>query len=273
MAMQTIYCLAQDSRADEYAPRVKFTLTPTEYETYVDIAWKLEYIAGSAADVEDPRQYTIYIGDSTLTKTFDIDGLVGTHTVRSGTKKIEKTNSTQTINFGVSFEINVKWTNWPNGPTVEIGTISDENTITIPAVKQKVYYTIIYADSNGEVYLSFTREKGYEGIVSNTSPTKTGYMFKGWTTVAGSNKVLYNPGDSLVVTKDITFYAIWEKLETYFIYYNTNGGTPTPDTQIKTQGEPIELTKDVPTREGYVFKGWSTTYSGSEEYGPGSIYS
>ena len=59
----------------------------------------------------------------------------------------------------------------------------------------------------------------------------------------------------------------------YTISYNANGGTGAPAPQTKTHGTNLTLSTVVPTREGYTFKGWATSASGSVEYAPGATYS
>lgn len=45
---------------------------------------------------------------------------------------------------------------------------------------------------------------------------------------------------------------------TYTITYDANGGTGAPPSQTKTQNVPLTLSNAIPTRSGYVFKGWQT---------------
>ena len=60
--------------------------------------------------------------------------------------------------------------------------------------------------------------------------------------------------------------------KTSTITYNANGGTGAPATQTKYYGYNINLSSDVPTREGYEFVGWGT-YSGdtTADYLPGAL--
>lgn len=59
----------------------------------------------------------------------------------------------------------------------------------------------------------------------------------------------------------------------YTITYDANGGTGTPSPQTKVRDTSLQLTKSVPTRTGYSFKGWSLNASDSSiAYMPGSSY-
>ena len=60
--------------------------------------------------------------------------------------------------------------------------------------------------------------------------------------------------------------------KTSTITYNANGGTGAPATQTKYYGYDINLSNDVPTKDGYTFAGWGT-YSGdtTADYLPGAL--
>ncbi len=59
----------------------------------------------------------------------------------------------------------------------------------------------------------------------------------------------------------------------YTVSFNANGGTGAPSAQIKTQGDSLVLSSNVPTKEGYKFVGWSSDNGAtSAQYSPGSLY-
>ncbi len=59
----------------------------------------------------------------------------------------------------------------------------------------------------------------------------------------------------------------------YTVSYNANGGSGAPSEQIKTEGKPLTISKDIPNREGYTFLGWATSADAAEaEYQPGDSY-
>ena len=82
------------------------------------------------------------------------------------------------------------------------------------------------------------------------TPTREGYEFTGW------KKSTYY--DSVIYT------AQWRKIANYKVRYNANYGkfdTPVAD-QPYGENEDVTITDQVPTRDGYVFKGWTTKLRG-----------
>ncbi|MBE6741085.1 MAG: CHAP domain-containing protein [Ruminococcaceae bacterium] len=59
----------------------------------------------------------------------------------------------------------------------------------------------------------------------------------------------------------------------YSVQYKANGGTGAPSKQTKYYKSALTLSKTIPTRENYIFKGWNTKSDGSgTNYAVGSIY-
>ncbi len=108
------------------------------------------------------------------------------------------------------------------------------------------------------------------------TPTKDGYTFLGWYTAeTGGNKVT----ETSVITEDTTIYAHWKDNETpsspntYTVSYDANGGSGAPSNQTKTEDVELKLSTVKPTREGYIFKGWTTASSGENVvYDSGATY-
>ena len=62
-------------------------------------------------------------------------------------------------------------------------------------------------------------------------------------------------------------------LDVYTIHYEVNGGDPAtcPQDQLKTEGEPLILTSDIPTRSGMTFVGWGLNPDSEVAYYPGDV--
>lgn len=102
-------------------------------------------------------------------------------------------------------------------------------------------------------------------------PTKTGYTFTGWNTAQNGSGTAWDFNATTMPATNVTLYAQW-KVNNYAIHFNPNGGTGAMSDEPYTYGESKPLYKDTYTREGYTFKGWSTTPTGSVEYGDESSY-
>ena len=108
-----------------------------------------------------------------------------------------------------------------------------------------------------------------------TTPTKSGYTFKGWATYSGGS-VSYQPGEYYTLYGNATLYAVWQKEQSTqycTITFDANGGTGAPSSQQKVIGEATYIPYTKPTRSGYTFLGWSTSrYASTADYQPGQAY-
>ena len=98
--------------------------------------------------------------------------------------------------------------------------------------------------------------------LSTVQPTRPGYTFAGWNTAADGTGVPYPSGYTdifYVWEEDRTLYAQWT-LNTYTIAYNLAGGTVATDNPTAYTVLNEDITLNNPTREGYIFTGWTGTY-------------
>lgn len=56
-------------------------------------------------------------------------------------------------------------------------------------------------------------ENGTNLTISSVMPKRTGYTFMGWSESATATTAEKTPGDSLLIEKDVTLYAVWKKAE------------------------------------------------------------
>lgn len=120
----------------------------------------------------------------------------------------------------------------------------------------------------------------YITIPSSPTPTMSGMEFVGWCTNQSGSGTMYDPGDRVDVDcgATVTLYAIYEDpYVTYTLTYNANGGSNAPlaqSTNSKTGSATFTLRTNEPTRDGYIFLGWTTNSSGTGTlYQPGGTYS
>lgn len=118
--------------------------------------------------------------------------------------------------------------------------------------------------------------RGGNASKPGVDPEREGYTFAGWYTETEYKKE--NGTQFSFTTEKITEDTVlYGKLtpKTYKIQYNLNGASGTaPADQLKTHGLAVQLSTDVPTREGYTFLGWGTTANATAaSYQPGDMYS
>ena len=120
----------------------------------------------------------------------------------------------------------------------------------------------------------------YITIPSSPTPTMSGMEFVGWCSNQSGSGTMYDPGDRVDVDcgATVTLYAIYEDpYVTYTLSYNANGGSGAPLSQSvesSTGRATFTLRTNEPTREGYIFLGWTTNSSGTGTlYQPGGTSS
>ena len=153
-------------------------------------------------------------------------------------------------------------------------------------------------DANVTLYAQW-ESKTATAAVALPTPTRDGYVFKGWATSTDAETGITG---SYTPTDDVTLYAIWES-NTFTVSYDANGGTDAPAAQTKDSGVALTLSAVVPTRANtsagsctvtlnanggsvsptslnaarttsYSFKNWNTAADGSgTDYAPGAAYS
>ena len=140
----------------------------------------------------------------------------------------------------------------------------------IPALAS---YTVSYNANGGSgAPANQTKYYGQTLTLSATIPTRTGYTFKGWSTSSSATSATYSSGGSYTANAKATLYAVWQ-VNTYIVSYDANGGSGAPASQIKTHGVKLVLSRTIPTRTNYVFKGWSTSSTAtSATYSAGGDY-
>lgn len=140
-------------------------------------------------------------------------------------------------------------------------------------------YTITYNANNGTgapSAQSFYADNTTVSI-SNTTPTRSNYIFLGWSTNASATSATYTAGSSQTLsTQNYTLYAIWEPIKYYItVKYHTNDGSnnifATKDYNSTATGVPFNIITDIPTRDKYEFLGWGTyELDTTPDYQPGT---
>lgn len=155
---------------------------------------------------------------------------------------------------------------WSNGSTANPLTVSNitANTHITPVFVLKSY-TVTWNPNGGSVSPTSTTKTHGSTLGTLPTPTRAAdvqytYTFKGWFTAAtGGTQV----SASTIVTKNVTYYAHWtETRRSYTVTWNGNGGTPSKSSSSFHYNDVLG-TLPTATRTEHVFKGWSTSASGS----------
>ena len=224
--------------------------------TGIDVATKEVTIAkGSTGN----REYTANWEEESYTITYDLDG--GTESEIANPTNY--TMETEDIVLNEPSKEGYRFIGW-TGTGIDVAT--KEVTITKGSTGDREYianweiveYTITYILDGGETTnpTSYTIETE---DIELEAPTKAGYRFIGWT----GTDIEEGPEESILISEGLTgdreYTAHWEVVE-YTITYNLEGGIEsevTNPTSYTIETEDIVL--NAPTKEGYVFVGWTGT--------------
>jgi uncharacterized repeat protein (TIGR02543 family) len=128
------------------------------------------------------------------------------------------------------------------------------------------------APSQQSQTVTTTGTPSYTFTISNTSPTRTGYTFLGWSTSSSASTASYQPGGSITISSNTTLYAVWQQI-TYTVSYDKGStGTGTNVTDTKYYDTALTLRGITFTRTGYTQTGWSTSDGGNLAYSLSASY-
>ena len=158
---------------------------------------------------------------------------------------------------------NNKWNSGQNPTTTINASVTGREPYKASQYIYLVYkepvptYTITYLNGYGGTVQVYNNVSKGTNTPKPANPSRAGYTFDGWT-----------PSVAATVTGDATYTAKWKQDQTYYaqILYNANAdgetvsGMPGQGFYSGQNQSPIySLSKNVPTRTGYTFKGWATT--------------
>lgn len=148
------------------------------------------------------------------------------------------------IPAGKSVHITSKNRRYSTGIT-SVGTSYFDFHLSAPT-----YHTVTFKDGLTGKTLKSEKVKHGEGAKAPSVPTHTGYKSNGWD----------HPFDS--VTSDVTVTARYTPIS-YTVSFNANGGTGKMANQTMTYDKASTLSRNVFSKRGYTWVGWSTNKDGS----------
>jgi len=138
--------------------------------------------------------------------------------------------------------------------------------------ENETYYTVnFYGNYDGSGYIGCYSASDGESITlyGTYSVTRKGYHLKGWSEDEDASEETYTPGQTIKVEKDMSLYAVWEKIESFTITYDaafiaaeaSESEKKTQTVTVKNTDEKVALEANTFTREGYIFLGWASSAS------------
>lgn len=148
---------------------------------------------------------------------------------------------------------------WWDSSGFSHGTNYATTTVTVPAVARPTYTVSYNANGGSGAPANQTKQHDITLTLSSTKPTRSGYTFAGWGTSATDTGVKYSAGGQYTGNANITLYAIWTNAAKMTLAYNANGGSGAPSSQTHLINTTSKISGAIPTRNNYVFLGWSTS--------------
>ena len=108
---------------------------------------------------------------------------------------------------------------------------------------------------------STTKYYGTSVTLRANTFTRTGYHFAGWA-LSSTGSVVYDDQDTYSTNASDTLYAKWTA-NTYYVNFNSNGGSGSMTRQTFTYGTYQNLKSNTFTRTGYTFTGWNRNSAGT----------
>ena len=191
--------------------------------------------------------------------TLSIDGIGNIYDQRH-------TFSGNSFDFSASRGVGTSYNNrtytvhaWWDSRGFSHGTDYATTTVTVPAVARPTYTVSYNANGGSGAPSNQTKQHDITLTLSSVKPTRSGYEFAGWGTSATDTGVKYSAGGQYTGNANITLYAIWSNVAKLTLAYNANGGSGAPSSQTHLINTVSKISGVAPTRNNYVFLGWSTS--------------
>ena len=279
------YVLTVDPNGGKWNNTISASTVPRNYGTEYEVAnptrkgytftgWTK---SGAGSWNSETNKYTFGAGAGTLTANwtpikynikYELDG-----GVLSTTNPTEYTVETETFTLNNPTKEGYIFKGWSTSLTstssynatmkVEKGSTGDKE---FRAVWQIITYNISY-NLNGGTLTNVSNPTSYN-ITTETftlnNPTRKGYTFKGWT---GSNGNTAQTSVSIAKgsMENKSYTANWTPIK-YNIKYELDGGVLSTTNPTEYTVETETFTLNNPTKEGYIFKGWSTSLTSTSSY-------
>lgn len=169
-------------------------------------------------------------------------GLDGKYTAKPTIEKF-------TGKTGASVTPEVKKYSGFKSPEVKTVKIKADGSLVLKYYYTRNKYTLKWDYAGGNASGTFTSGKIMYGTkITAPKPTRKGYTFNGWSATVSKT----------MPAKNLTYKAKW-KINSYTLTWNLNGGTASNKYTSGKIKYNTKITAPIPTKEGYVFDGWSVS--------------
>lgn len=126
-------------------------------------------------------------------------------------------------------------------------------------------FTVAFDKNGGEIAANPASKTVQDGELLGTLPTppsRNGFDFVSWNTIANGSGITVN--EATVITDNLTAYAQYTQIPVYTVTFNKNGGTveAIPSTIQVIRGSSVGTLPTPPKRSGYRFVEWNTQSNG-----------
>jgi len=205
---------------------------------------------------------------TTYTVTFDSNGgsAVQFQTVQSGSTATMPVKPTKAGFVFSEWRLNGQAYDFGTPVTGNITLVANWTENVQPVINHNVSFDI---NGGSKTVASRTVANGSSLTLPSYDGVKEGYTFGGWT----YSNVTYQPGNTVTVTSDMTFRALWvsnvpvPSEQDVTVSFNVDGGSAAVTSMIVRSGSTVTLPVYTGTKEGYTFGGWAI---GMLTYQPGA---
>ena len=257
----------------EATVREALRVTSPSYDGYVLSDSNDSVVTGKMISWHFPASNYVRHGSGSYTVYYEKACKMVVHYVYGASRRTATVDKTAYGKRGSSYTIySPTISGYTPSKSVVSGNFSSESSSSTVYYYESTYTISFNANGGSGAPSSISKKHFTNATLPTATPSRTGFIFKGWGTSSSTSYVSYKPGATFYTNANMTLYAIWSA-KTYTISYNANGGSGAPGSQTKTHGIKMLLSKVEPTRSGYTFLGWATSSSAtSASYQPGEWY-
>ena len=149
-----------------------------------------------------------------------------------------------------------------------VDTLITRDIVLYAQINDGKSYAVTYDPNGGTGTVAdsnrYAQNKLAKVLSSNGLTAPEGKVFLGWNTKPDGTDEMKYPGSSVLVTGNITLYAVWgDKTPGTTLVYHANDGSDQKITEPYANNATVTLKgKDTFTRSGYTFSSWNTQADG-----------